>query len=115
MAPPKTVTLNDGNVIPWLGFGTGTALYQKDAEDLVRLAIETGITHLDGAQVYDNEQSLGAGIKASGVPREEIFLVTKLNNTDHKSPADALEFSLKALETTYLDLCTSLEAASTSM
>lgn len=52
-----------------------------------------------------NEKEVGEGIKASGVPREEIFLVTKLNNTDHRSPREALEYSLKALDTPYLDLC----------
>ncbi|KAJ2920894.1 hypothetical protein H1R20_g16199, partial [Candolleomyces eurysporus] len=92
MAPPKTVTLNDGHVVPWLGFGTGTALYKADAEELVRLAIETGITHLDGAQVYENEESLGAGIKASGKPRSELFITTKL-----RPPSEGQVINVKAL------------------
>ena len=53
-----------------------------------------------------NEKEVGNGIKASGVPREEIFLTTKLNNIDHSNPAEALEQSLKHLDTPYLDLCT---------
>ena len=60
------ITLNDGNHIPWLGFGTGTALYQQDATQSVCQAIEAGVTHLDGAQMYKNEDTLGQGIKASG-------------------------------------------------
>ena len=64
MSIPR-IALNDGNQIPWLGFGTGTALYQKDAETSVRTAIECGVVHLDGAQMYGNEESLGAAIAAS--------------------------------------------------
>ncbi|KAF8892477.1 NADP-dependent oxidoreductase domain-containing protein [Infundibulicybe gibba] len=74
-----TVKLNDGNHIPWLGFGTGSALYQRDASELVQLAIKNGITHLDGAQMYRNEDTLGAGIRASGRPRSELYIVTKLD------------------------------------
>ena len=55
----------------------------------------------------DNEEEVGIGIKASGVPREEIFLVTKLSNPSHRIAAQALETSLKKLDTDYLDLCTS--------
>ena len=55
-----------------------------------------------------NEAEVGAGIKASGVPREEIFLVTKLDNIDHKEVPEALEASLKKLDTPYIDLCTSV-------
>ena len=54
-----------------------------------------------------NEREVGEGIKNSGVPREEIFLVTKLNNTDHRSSAKALDLSLEKLGTSYLDLCRS--------
>jgi diketogulonate reductase-like aldo/keto reductase len=107
MAPPKTLTLNDGNAIPWLGFGTGTALYQSDAEELVRQAIETGITHLDGAQVYGNEQSLGAGIKASGKPRSELFVTTKLKPGSEGQVIDvkaSLKESLTKLGLDYVDL-----------
>ena len=53
-----------------------------------------------------NEREVGEGIKASGVPREEIFLTTKLDNSAHRNPAEALQKSLDALETPYLDLCT---------
>lgn len=55
--------------------------------------------------ILGNEKEVGEGIKASGVPRDEIFLVTKLNNIDHKNAQEALEYSLAALDTPYLDLC----------
>jgi diketogulonate reductase-like aldo/keto reductase len=64
--------------VPWLGFGTGTALYGKDATRFVKTAIDAGIVHLDGAQMYTNEETLGEGIKASGKPRSELFITTKL-------------------------------------
>lgn len=72
MAPVELVTLNDGNTIHWLGFGTGTALYNRDAAKSVTLAIENGVVHLDGAQMYGNEESLGQGIRASGKARSEV-------------------------------------------
>ncbi|KAH9935036.1 NADP-dependent oxidoreductase domain-containing protein [Fomitopsis serialis] len=77
-----SITLNDGTKIPSLGFGTGTALYAKDAEDTVRQAIQTGVVHLD---------VLGAGIVSSGKPRSSLYITTKLN-------------SLKKLQTEYVDL-----------
>ena len=52
-----------------------------------------------------NEKEVGLGIKASGVPREQIFLTTKLQNTDHRNVAAAFEKSLQDLDTPYLDLC----------
>jgi diketogulonate reductase-like aldo/keto reductase len=101
----KSFTLNDGSRIPWLAFGTGTALYKQDAADLVRLAIENNITHIDGAQVYNNEDSMGAGIKASGKPRSELFIVTKLHIPQ---PGETIKESLKAslakLGLDYVDL-----------
>lgn len=98
-------TLNTGTTIPWLGFGTGTALYGKDAANLVRLAIENGITHLDGAQMYNNEDTLGAGIKASGKPRSDLFVTTKLKNlAPGESVKDSLKASLARLGLDYVDL-----------
>ncbi|KAK7467294.1 hypothetical protein VKT23_004351 [Stygiomarasmius scandens] len=100
------IPLNDGTKVPWLGFGTGTALFNKDAAEFVRSAIETGIRHLDGAQVYGNEETLGAGIIASGVPRSELYIVTKLKETipDGATPKSMLLESLKKLKVDYVDL-----------
>jgi diketogulonate reductase-like aldo/keto reductase len=99
------ITLNDGTTVPFVGFGTGTALYAKDAEKMVAAAIKAGITHLDGAQVYSNEDSLGAGILASGKPRSELFITTKLAKLpEGTSVRDSVIESLRKLKTDYLDL-----------
>jgi len=103
----KVFTLNTGKHIPWLAFGTGTALYSKDASDFVRLAIQHGVTHLDGAQMYNNEESLGAGIKASGKPHSELFVTTKLNGEallPGQTIRDSLKESLAKLGLDYVDL-----------
>jgi diketogulonate reductase-like aldo/keto reductase len=101
----KSYTLNDGSKIPSLAFGTGTALYGKDAADFVRVAIDNNITHLDGAQMYNNEDTLGAGIKASGKSRSELFVVTKLNTLQPgQTIKESLEGSLAKLSLDYVDL-----------
>lgn len=101
----KYFTLNDGSQIPWLGFGTGSSVYGKDAAELVRVAIENHIIHLDGAQAYNNEDTLGAGIKASGKSRSELFVVTKLNNLEPgQTVKESLQVSLAKLGLDYVDL-----------
>ena len=101
----KSFALNDGSQIPRLAFGTGTALYQKDAADFVRIAIENNFIHLDGAQMYNNEDSMGAGIKASGKPRSELFVVTKLNTLQPgQTVKESLKISLAKLGLDYVDL-----------
>ncbi|KAI0064548.1 Aldo/keto reductase [Artomyces pyxidatus] len=99
------IKLNDGTTIPWLGFGTGTALYGKDAEAIVAAAIKAGLTHLDGAQVYGNEDSLGAGIVLSGKPRSELYVTTKLFKLDAgQTVRETLLESLQKLKVDYVDL-----------
>ena len=71
----------------------------------MKIALEAGYRHIDTATNYGNEKEVGEGIKLSGVPREEIFLTTKLDNVDMRRPKAALEYSLKQLDTPYLDLC----------
>jgi diketogulonate reductase-like aldo/keto reductase len=101
----KSFTLNDGSKIPWLAFGTGTALSYKDATESVRVAIENNITHLDCAQWYNNEEGLGAGIKASKKPRSEIFVVTKINILQpNQTIKESLKISLAKLDLDYVDL-----------
>lgn len=101
----KSFTLNTGATIPWLGFGTGTALYGKDAANLVKQAIDNGIIHLDGAQMYKNEETLGAGIKASGKHRSELFITTKLNGlAPGVTIRESLQDSLSKLGLDYVDL-----------
>jgi len=103
MPASKTVKLNTGAEIPTFGLGTWKS-GPNEVSKAVEIALKNGYRHIDTATAYGNEAEVGAGIKASGVPREEIFLVTKLDNGDHKNAAEALEFSLKALDTPYLDL-----------
>jgi len=103
--PVSTLALNDGTRTPWIAFGTGTALYQKDATHAVTVAIQNGFTHLDGAQGYDNEDSLGAGVVASGKPRSEVYITTKLKALGPgETPTSALKGSLKKLGVEYVDL-----------
>lgn len=68
-------------------------------------ALKHGYKLIDTATAYGNEAEVGVGIRASGVPRNEIFLTTKLDNPDHLRVPEALEDSLKKLGTEYLDLC----------
>ena len=107
---PK-LTLNDGTIIPMLGFGTGTAWYKKDPnapldEDLVqaiKTAIKLGYYHLDGAEVYNTEPELGKAIKESGVAREKLFVTTKVMTNVRDIP-NAIDASLKKLGLDYVDL-----------
>ncbi|KAI0032211.1 NADP-dependent oxidoreductase domain-containing protein [Vararia minispora EC-137] len=103
--PISLVKLNDGNSIPWIGYGTGTALFKQDCEKLVVSAIHSGFTHIDGAQMYSNENSLGAGVVSSGKSRTELFVTTKLLQLGPgQSVRDTLVKSLQELKTDYVNL-----------
>lgn len=101
--PSKTFTLNTGDKIPAVGLGTWQS---KPAQvtAAVTAALKAGYRHIDTAAAYGNEKEVGEGIRASGVPREQIWLTTKLNNPDHKNVANALDKSLENLGVEYLDL-----------
>jgi len=103
MVVKQVVELNTGAEMPVLGFGTWQSS-PDDVTNAVKIALEAGYRHIDTATGYGNEKEVGEGIKQSGVPREEIFLTTKLNTPDMKDPEAALEYSLKQLDTPYLDL-----------
>ncbi len=98
--------LNDGRSIPVLGLGLSKAAEGEPAAAAVRWALEAGYRHLDTATIYKNEESVGRGIRESGVPREEIFLTTKLWNADMHADRQREAFgeSLKRLDTPYVDL-----------
>ncbi|MDR6939601.1 aldo/keto reductase [Arcanobacterium hippocoleae] len=98
-------TLNTGAKMPALGFGTYQVAPQ-DATEVVLHALELGYRHIDTAQMYGNEREVGAAIAASGIPREELFITTKLNNCNHEPDAAraAFEQSLTDLGLDYVDL-----------
>lgn len=106
MALNRTFTLNTGAKIPAVGFGTWQAA-PKEVEHAVETALRAGYRHIDCAAIYRNETEVGAGIKKSGVPRDQIFVTTKLWNTNQNSYEDAeagLNKSLKDLGLDYVDL-----------
>ncbi|KAI1207970.1 Aldo/keto reductase [Annulohypoxylon truncatum] len=99
--------LNDGNEMPMLAYGFGTAnIFGKDDDisKLTAMAIKNGYYHLDSAEAYGNETGVGAGIKASGVPREKLYVVTKVVGTKGQDVRAALASSLAKLGVDYLDL-----------
>lgn len=100
----STVKLNTGAEMPVIGLGTWKAA-PGEVEHAVEHALKVGYKNIDTATAYENEAEVGQGIKASGVKREDMFLTTKLNNPDHKNVEEALKYSLKTLDTPYLDLC----------
>ncbi|KAH9967780.1 Aldo/keto reductase [Lactifluus volemus] len=95
--------LNTGAIMPLIGLGTWKS-QPGQVEHAVEIALRNGYKHIDTAAGYDNEKQVGEGIKASGVPRSEIFLTTKLNNIDHRDVLGALNKSLELLNTDYVDL-----------
>lgn len=100
------VTLNNGIKMPVLGYGV-FQLTPEECERCVVDALSTGYRLIDTAQSYYNEESVGNGIIKSGVPREEIFLTTKvwIGNYGKEETKNAVYSSLKKLKTDYLDLC----------
>ncbi|WP_270998706.1 aldo/keto reductase [Listeria seeligeri] len=102
----KTVKLNNGVEIPILGFGTYQITEPEEAEKAVREAIKAGYRHIDTAQSYMNEEAVGKGIAESGVPREELFITTKIwvENVSYKGVVSSFERSLHRLGLEYVDL-----------
>ncbi len=99
-------TLKDGNRIPVVGFGTWQAESGEIAKQAVKSALEAGYRHIDTAMIYGNEESVGEAIKESGIPRERLFITTKLWNKDHSYDKAklAIDESLERLGLDYLDL-----------
>lgn len=95
--------LADGNEIPLLGLGVWQVKNSQECVDAVRWALELGYRHIDTAQAYGNEASVGEGIRASGVPREEIYVTTKFYPRN-QDPVTAIEASLERLGLDYVDL-----------
>ncbi|KAJ3343733.1 hypothetical protein HDU93_006645 [Gonapodya sp. JEL0774] len=100
-----SIQLHDGNTIPQLGLG----VYQASGDDVinsVKWAIEAGYRHIDTASLYGNEVQVGRGIKESGVAKEQLFITTKVWNTEqgYKKTINALERSMRKLGVEYVDL-----------
>jgi len=101
----STATLNNGVEIPYLGLGTWLST-GKECENAVLFALNHGYTMIDTAQAYDNEHLVGNGWKASGKQRKDIFITTKIRNSNqgYESSRRSFEKSMKALQTDYVDL-----------
>jgi len=97
--------LSSGTSIPQLGFGV-FKVDPTDAQRIIENAFEVGYRHIDTAAAYNNEEQVGAAIAASGIPRDELFITTKLANPDHKSGeiVAAFDSSLEKLGLDYVDL-----------
>ncbi len=102
----STITMNNGIKIPRLGFGVYRAAQGDETKNAVLNALEVGYRHIDTASAYGNEESVGEAIKESGLKREEIFLTTKLFNSDMRAhrQMDAFKESLDRLKVDYVDL-----------
>lgn len=105
MSAIPSILLNDGYRIPQLGLGIWQ-VPDADAARVVGTAFEAGYRHVDGAAAYGNEEGLGRAIRASGLPRSELFITTKLRNPDqgHKQALRAIDVSLAKLGLDYIDL-----------
>lgn len=101
-----TYTLNNGVKILIIGFGTWQTPDGDVAKHVVEAALNSGYRHIDTAAAYGNEESVGEGIKNSGINRHDLFITTKLWNSDHgyKESKAAIDRSLQNLGTDYLDL-----------
>ncbi|AZU61705.1 aldo/keto reductase [Neobacillus mesonae] len=101
-----TTTLHNGVKMPWFGLGVFKVQEGSEVIESVKAAIKNGYRSIDTAAVYKNEEGVGKGILESGVPREELFITSKVWNSDqgYESTLDAFETSLKKLGLDYLDL-----------
>ena len=101
----KTLALSNGIVVPQLALGTWFIDDDKTAE-AVREALKIGYRHVDTAQAYANERGVGEGVRTAGIPREELFVTTKVaaEHKDYESAARSIDESLAAMGLDYLDM-----------
>ena len=95
--------LADGNSIPLLGLGVWQIPNGPECVNAVRWALELGYRHIDTAQAYGNEESVGRALRESGISRDEVFVTTKFN-PGHSDPVAEAESSLRRLAVEYVDL-----------
>ncbi len=100
------ITLNDGNKIPQFGLGVYQVPEGEATINAVKTALEMGVRHIDTAHAYQNERSVGKAVKESGIPREEIWITTKLWPSEYGEgkTSQAIDKMLKRLDTDYIDL-----------
>jgi 2,5-diketo-D-gluconate reductase A len=105
MATVPTITLNNGVEIPQLGFGVFQIPPDQTVE-ATRTALEVGYRHIDTAEMYGNEAEVGEAVRQSGIPREEVFVTSKLNNGfhAHDDALKAFDGTLAALQFDHVDL-----------
>ena len=99
----KTVTLNSGYEMPIYGIGT-YSLLDEECVNSVQAALENGVRLIDTAYMYHNEESVGEAVRNSGIPREEIFVITKLYPNQFSDPEAAIEEALAKLDIDYIDM-----------
>jgi diketogulonate reductase-like aldo/keto reductase len=102
-ADGRARVLGDGNEIPLLGLGVWQVPDGPECENAVRWALEAGYRHIDTAQAYRNERSVGRALRDSGVPRDEVFITTKFYPGNEDAEAEA-QRSLERLEVEFVDL-----------
>ena len=103
MSEPQVRVLADGTRIPVLGLGVWQVRDGKSCVDAVRWALELGYRHVDTAQAYGNEQSVGEGLRQSAIPRDDVFITTKFFPR-RRDPVAEIERSLTRLGTDHVDL-----------
>ena len=99
----KTVTLNSGYEMPIYGIGT-YSLLDEECVNSVQAALENGVRLIDTAYMYHNEESVGEAVRNSGIPREEIFVITKLYPNQFANAEAAIDEALEKLDIEYIDL-----------
>ncbi|MDP5273730.1 aldo/keto reductase [Chengkuizengella axinellae] len=102
----SNVTLNNGVEMPWLGLGVFKAAEGKEVQNAVHAAVECGYRSIDTAAVYRNEEGVGSAVKNCGMDRDELFITTKVWNTEqgYDTTLNAFNESMKKLKMDYLDL-----------
>jgi methylglyoxal/glyoxal reductase len=102
----SAVKLSNGVEVPWVGLGVFKSPPGGETEQAVRWALEIGYRHIDTASLYQNEADVGRALKDSGVPREKVFITTKVWNTDqgYQSTLKAFDTSRKLLDLDVVDL-----------
>ncbi len=99
----KQVTLNNGDIMPLNGLGT-YSLTGDTCYNAVSSALASGVRLFDTAYMYGNEEEIGKAIRDSKIPREEIFVITKIYPTQFNNPKEAIELALKKLDIDYIDM-----------